>query len=168
MTQLVLSLGSNIEREKHIRFGVNELERAFGSLRVSPVYETTAVGFDGPDFFNLVVAAETDLPLGSVVDVIQAIEAAAGRVRGEKRFQSRSLDIDILLFGEADLHPQGYDIPREEIEHAAYVLKPLADLLPDQLHPVRAEAFVEMWQARLQGQPPMRVVELGLATVGPV
>ena len=167
MTQLVLSLGSNIEREKHIRFGVSELQRVFGQLRVSPVYETTAVGFEGPDFYNLVVIAETGLALDTVIDEIRAIEAAAGRVRGEKCFQSRSLDIDILLFGEADLHTRGYDIPRDEIEHAAYVLKPLADLLPAQRHPVRGEPFGLMWQARRQGQPPMRRVDMGLTTARP-
>ncbi len=166
MTQLVLSLGSNIEREKHIRFGVTELERAFGSLLVSPVYETVAVGFDGPDFYNLVVVAETGLALGEIMEKIRGIEAAAGRIRGEKRFQSRSLDIDVLLFGEADLRPRGYDIPRDEIEHAAYVLKPLADLLPDQPHPLSGISFGQMWRVRMQGQSPMRLVDVGLATVG--
>lgn len=165
MTQLVLSLGSNIEREKHIRFGITELQGIFGPLQVSPVYESAAVGFDGPDFYNLVVVTDTELVLEQVIARIQAIEAAAGRIRGEKRFQSRSLDIDILLFGEADLHPQGYDIPREEIGHAAYVLKPLADLLPRQRHPVSGEAFYSMWQSREQGQPVMRRVEMDLVRV---
>ena len=166
MTQLVLSLGSNIEREKHIRFGISELTRLFGTLRVSPVYETAAVGFNGPDFFNLVAVADTALKLEEVIDKIRAIETVAGRVRGEKKFQDRNLDIDILLFGDADLHPQGYDIPRDEIEHAGYVLKPLADLLPQEQHPVSREPYIKMWQARMADQPPMNEVVLDLAQVG--
>lgn len=165
MTQLVLSLGSNIEREKHIRFGISELTRIFGALRISPVYETAAVGFSGPDFFNLVVIAHTELKLEEAIDKIRAIETVAGRVRGEKKFQDRSLDIDILLFGDSDLHQLGYDIPRDEIEHAGYVLKPLADLLPQQRHPVSGEGFMQMWQARMAQQPPMREVEIDLARV---
>lgn len=165
MTQLVLSLGSNIEREKHIRFAVDELRRCFGDLRVSPVYENAAVGFDGADFYNLVVVTGTDLPLEAVIEKLQAIEAAAGRIRGAKRFEDRSLDIDILLFGAADLHPQGFNIPRDEIAHAAYVLRPLADLLPQQRHPVSGESFAAMSRAFAGEQADLRRVELNLAPV---
>ena len=56
MTQIALSLGSNIEREKHLQFAIDGLTELLGKLDLSPVYETRAVGFDGPDFYNLVVA----------------------------------------------------------------------------------------------------------------
>lgn len=146
MTQLVLSLGSNIEREKHIRFALTELAKLFGKLEISPVYETRAVGFDGPDFLNLVVLVNTPLELETLVKGIQKIEADAGRVRGTKNFQSRKLDIDILLFGNADLSHQGRNIPRREIEHVAHVLKPLSDILPNMRHPISGRCFDALWK----------------------
>jgi len=147
MTQLALSLGSNIEREKHLQFAIVGLSDLLGTLQISPVYETAAVGFDGPDFYNLVVVAQTQLALEDLIERIRRIETGAGRIRGEKRFASRNLDIDVLLYGQADLRDQGRDIPRREIDHAAYVLKPLADILPDGVHPVTGERFAAMWQA---------------------
>lgn len=163
MTQLVLSLGSNIERDKHVRFAIRKLSELFGNLRISPVYETTAFGFDGPDFYNLVVIALTELELDDVLEKLREIETGAGRVRSKKCFQSRSLDIDVLLFGDADLRGRGYNIPRDEIEHAAYVLRPLADVLPQQRHPVTGERFEKMWQDRMQDQPLQTPVEINFA-----
>ncbi len=158
MTRLALSLGSNIDREKHLEFAIRGLADLLGELDISPVYETRAVGFDGPDFYNLVVVAETELQLDALVEKIRLIETAAGRVRGEKRFASRNLDIDVLLYGNADLRDQGRDIPRGEIDHAAYVLKPLADVLPQGLHPVSGRSFIDMWQAyQNEAQKPVAV-----------
>lgn len=145
MISLVLSLGSNIDRDKHIRFALEQLSENFGPLTISPVYETIAVGFNGPDFYNLVVLAQTDMQIEPIIQQIQMIEAAAGRVRGEKCCESRNLDIDVLLFGDADLRDSGRNIPRDEIVSAAYVLKPLADILPDMRHPVSGQSFSEMW-----------------------
>ena len=147
MTLLALSLGSNIEREKRLQFAIDSLAELLGELRISPVYETRAVGFEGPDFYNLVVLAETKMELDDLIERIRQIETSAGRVRGEKRFASRNLDIDVLLFGDADLRESGRDIPRREIDHAAYVLKPLADVFPDGLHPISGLRFDVMWAA---------------------
>lgn len=158
MTLLVLSIGSNVERERNIRFALQQLEQQFGGLRRSPVYQTAAVGFEGPDFYNLVVAVETELTLDAVLEQVRAIEAGTGRVRGEKRFQSRTLDIDVLLYGEAMLHEQGYDIPREEIRLVAYVLKPLADLLPTALHPQLGISFLQMWREHQGEETEMKAV----------
>ncbi|GAF75114.1 unnamed protein product [marine sediment metagenome] len=158
MTQLVLSLGSNIEREKNIRFALKALKGLFGKLNVSPIYETRAVGFEGPDFYNLVVVVDTSLELDALLDSIRRIENEAGRIREEKSLQSRNLDIDILLLGDANLHDQGCNIPRREIEHAAYVLKPLAYLLPNMRHPVSGQRFEDMWRTFLNDEPaPIRV-----------
>ena len=145
MTLLALSLGSNIEREKHLQFAIEGLTELLGELCVSPVYETRAVGFNGPDFYNLVVLAETGRSLESLISEIRLIETGAGRERGEKRFASRNLDIDVLLYGDANLRAEGRDIPRREIDHAAYVLKPLADVLPDGHHPISGQRFAAMW-----------------------
>lgn len=158
MTLLALSLGSNIERQKHLQFAIDGLHALLGQLSISPVYETRAVGFDGPDFYNLVVLADTQLELDPLIEQIRSIETAAGRIRGEKRFASRNLDIDILLYGDANLREQGWDIPRREIEYAAYVLRPLADVLPQGTHPLSGISFATMWRGyEDDSQRPMKV-----------
>ncbi|MFT5259064.1 MAG: 2-amino-4-hydroxy-6-hydroxymethyldihydropteridine diphosphokinase [Saprospiraceae bacterium] len=145
MPIVAMSLGSNIDREKNIRFAVKELESQFGEIVASPVYLAQAVGFEGPSFYNLAVLLETELPMESVMAINHAIEAGAGRLRGEKSYGSRTLDIDILLYGEESFRGQGRNIPRDEIENAAYVLKPLLDILPDGTHPVSGELYADLW-----------------------
>lgn len=152
MTLLALSVGSNLDREKHIRFALDALHNLLGKLDISPVYETRALGFDGPDFYNLAVVAHTSLKLDSLLEKLHQIERDAGRVRNGKGFKSRILDIDILLFGDANLREQGRNIPRDEIDHAAYVLKPLAEVLPDMRHPVSGRRFKILW-ANFHGDP---------------
>ena len=146
MRQIVLSLGSNIDRENNIRFALQQIEQNFGDCEISPIYETVSVGFEGPNFFNLVLGFEDDQPLLQLRDQLRGIESDAGRVRGAKSFANRVLDIDVLLFGEDNLRSQGFNIPRDEIEKYAYVLKPLADLYPDRRHPLFDKTFKQMWQ----------------------
>ena len=83
-----------------------------------------------PPFFNLVVGFYCSDSVQHIRDSLRRIESIAGRIRGKKSFESRVLDIDILLYGNHNLRGQGYNIPRDEIERFAYVLKPLSDLYP--------------------------------------
>lgn len=145
MTLVVLSLGSNIEREKMIRYALEHIRQRFGELEISPVYETSSVGFDGPPFFNLVAGLHTEDPLAEVIAALREIESGAGRVRGPKSFDSRILDIDVVLYGQEDWRNQGINVPRDEIEKYAYVLKPLSDLYPDLQHPLSGETMRSMW-----------------------
>jgi 2-amino-4-hydroxy-6-hydroxymethyldihydropteridine diphosphokinase len=162
MTLLALSLGSNLQREKHIHFALDALQRQFTRLEISPVYETRAVGFEGPDFYNLVVVVDTALDLDTLLRKLRQIEMDAGRLRDGKSFQSRNLDIDVLLFGEENLRSQGRNIPRSEIEHAAYVLKPLAQILPKMRHPASGQYFEDLWADFDTDQPAPRRVEFDL------
>lgn len=144
--QLVLGLGSNIDRRRHIARGVETLREHFGTVILSPVYESPSAGFEGPNFYNLVAVAESDLPLDAVLGILRDIEGAEGRTRGDDAFVSRTLDIDVLLYGDLVLRDDGYDIPREEITRYAFVLKPLADVLPAQAHPETGIDFGTMWR----------------------
>ena len=159
MTHVVLSLGSNIESEKNIPFAVSEIQNRFGFLEISPVYETTSVGFDGPPFLNLVVGFSSDQDFMSVRDSLREVEAIAGRIRGRKSFDNRVLDIDIILFGEKDFSPN-FNIPRDEIHKYAYVLKPLCDLYPDNIHPILGEAYHHMWDNFEQNDQSLTQVEM--------
>ena len=147
MTETVyLSLGSNINRDENIRSGLDALAAAFGDVIISPVYESEAVGFDGESFLNLVAAINTRLPVGELSRVLREIEADHGRVRGEKKFSSRTLDIDILTYGDVTGEMEGVTLPRDEILKHAFVLLPLADLAPQARHPVTGERYAELRQ----------------------
>ena len=143
---VVLSLGSNIDKETNILAAVTSLREIFGPLDISPIYETSSVGFCGPTFFNLVVGFHSTQSVDDIRETLRSIEAKAGRVRGPKSFASRVLDIDIILYGDANLRKEGYNIPRDEIEKYAYVLKPLADLYPDLTHPIEGRDMISMWR----------------------
>jgi len=145
VTRVVLSLGSNIRREYNIRRAVTAIRKLYGELEISPVYETSSVGFDGPSFLNLVLGFYSTDSVESIRARLHEVEAKAGRVRGRKSFSSRVLDIDIILFGERNLRERGYNIPRDEIEKYAYALKPLSDLYPDLVHPVTGLTIKQMW-----------------------
>lgn len=144
MVTVYLSLGSNIDRAHNIRSGLQRLQEEFGELRLSPVYESEAVGFDGSPFFNLVASIETDLPVAALAARLREIERAHGRVRGEKKFASRTLDIDILTYGDARGDVDGVQLPRDEILKHAFVLRPLADLAPQARHPVLNRRYLDL------------------------
>lgn len=135
-TRVWLSLGSNVEREKHIRAALDALALRFGRLVVSPVYDCAAVGFSGNPFINLVVGIDCDLPVGELSAWLRALEAANGRVRDKNvRFNDRTLDVDILTWGDVQGVVDGIELPRGEIVKHAFVLRPLVDVAPDELHP---------------------------------
>ncbi len=147
MVRVYVSLGSNIDRERNLRGGLADLRTAYGALELSPVYESAAVGFTGEPFLNLVAAFDTDQSIEAVDAELSRIEERHGRVRGDERFAPRTLDIDLLLFGDCVLQQPGLTVPRDEILEYAFVLKPLADLAGAQRHPVSGLTFAELWGA---------------------
>jgi 2-amino-4-hydroxy-6-hydroxymethyldihydropteridine diphosphokinase len=146
MTRIYISLGSNIERDRHIRAGLDALHAEFGELRVSRVFESEAVGFNGRPFYNLVAAAETELPLATVCQRLRAMEFAHGREPDAKKFAPRTLDLDLLLYGDLVCETP-LVLPRGEVLTNAFVLWPLAELAPDLRHPVDGRTMGELWQA---------------------
>jgi len=154
VTRVFLSIGSNIDREKNIRAGVAALRECFGELQLSSVYESEAVGFEGDPFFNLVAGFETDATPEEVVTALRAIEDRHGRVRTGPRFSSRTLDIDLLLYGNA-VFDVPVVIPRKEITRNAFVLLPLAELAPDAVHPLTGKTYAAMWEAFDKASQPL-------------
>ncbi|HEX7916247.1 2-amino-4-hydroxy-6-hydroxymethyldihydropteridine diphosphokinase [Rudaea sp.] len=145
MSRAYLSLGSNLEPEKHLRAALAELRARFGDITVSPVYRCRAVGFDGPDFLNLAVAIDTDLAPAIVNDWLHALEDRHGRRRDVPRFSSRTLDVDIVLYDDLVMTGEGHlELPRPELKHA-FVLKPLADIAPAAMHPVLHKTLAQLW-----------------------
>ena len=159
MTRAYLSLGSNLEPERHLAAALRELRARYGELAVSPVYRTPAAGFDGPDFLNLAVGLDTDEDLVALDACLHALEDRHGRRRDVPRFSSRTLDVDVVLYGDAvQRGPGNLEVPRPDLVEYAFVLKPMADIAPDVVHPVLGRKLAELWAAFPQGDAsPVRV-----------
>lgn len=146
MTMVYVSIGSNIDREKMIRAGVAHLNKRYGDLDISSVYESEAVGFEGDNFYNLVVGYRTRETIQQVTQQLRKIEDAYGRTRTGPRFSSRTLDLDLLLYGDMVLKAGSIDVPREEITENAFVLWPLAEIAPNVIHPILDESMGSLWE----------------------
>jgi len=145
MARVYLSLGSNIDRERHIRAALDALAQSFGELTVSPVYESEAVGFDGDHFYNLVVGVDTNLSVGELQRSIKEIEDENGRERSGPKFSARTLDIDILTYDDCVGDVDGVALPRAEIVKNAFVLLPLVDVAGEELHPQLQMTYSQLW-----------------------
>lgn len=144
--QIYISVGSNVDREKHTRAGLEGMALEFGELTLSSVYESEAIGFSGSHFYNLVVGAKTTKTIKEVCEALKSIESMNGRVRQEKKFAPRTLDLDLLLYDHV-ITKDGVELPRGEIEYNAFVLLPLHELAPEYIHPSTNKSIGELWQA---------------------
>lgn len=158
MPRVFVGIGSNVERDDSIRAGVNDLRAHYGELLLSSVYESEAVGFEGDAFYNLVAAFETDDPIDAVVDVFSAIEARNGRQRGSEKFAPRTLDLDLLLYGDEVISTQRFHVPRDEILRYAFVLWPLAEIAPDLRHPQEQVSYAQLWERFDKNGPALQPV----------
>jgi 2-amino-4-hydroxy-6-hydroxymethyldihydropteridine diphosphokinase len=147
MSTAWLGLGSNINAETHIRAGISALKETFGDVSLSPAYASTAVGFEGADFINLVARVETDMQPLELRQFLRDLEDRYGRKRDAPKFSDRSLDIDILLYDDLVLLSPVLEIPRAEILKFAHVLKPLADLDPGLVHPSELRSLNDIWES---------------------
>ena len=144
MPLCLVSVGSNIEPEKNVRGALQALHEQFGPLLISSIRETTAVGFEGAPFLNLVVGIFTEQPPQRLATVLSYIERIHGRLHNAERFGPRTLDLDLLLYG--DLRDTGLKIPRLEITQHAFVLEPLAEIAPRVRHPELDRTFIQLWE----------------------
>lgn len=143
-----LSLGSNIEPEQRLTAAVRALRERFGAVILSPLYRTRAVGFEGDDFLNAAARIVTEMSPLDLNDWLHALEASEGRRRDVPRFSSRTLDVDMLLYDDLLLEGDGHlQLPRAELTQQAFVLKPMADIAPDLLHPTLGHTLIELWRA---------------------
>lgn len=148
-----VGVGSNVEPVRHVRAAVTALRERFGSLEVSPVYRSRPVGFEGEDFLNLVVGFESVESPEAIDALLGEIERANGRGRDAPRFAPRTLDLDLLLYGDAIIRRDGLCLPRREILEYAFVLRPLADIAGSRRHPLTGETFEALWR-RCRDMPP--------------
>lgn len=146
MARVLLGVGSNISPEVNFFSGLDGLRVLLTNVQCSPVYESSSVGFVGDNFLNCVIVGQTDCTLQVLNQQLKALELQHGREAGQAKLSSKTLDVDILCYDNCVGEFDGITLPRPEILTAAFVLKPLADLLPSELHPVKGEAYASLWE----------------------
>ena len=146
MPAVFVAAGSNVEPERHMRQAVAELEREFQGVRFSSWYRNRAHGFEGDDFINLVAGFTTQLPIKDVLERLHAIERSCGRGRDAPRWAPRSMDLDVLLYGDLRCEQPELKLPRPDLLKRAYMLGPLAELAPEVRHPTEGMTIGELWQ----------------------
>ena len=156
LVEVYVSAGSNIESEKNLRLAYRELEKLAGSLSRSSVYWTKAIGFHGDDFLNMVISFSTRLTLDRIMTELERIQVLSGRRSSASPFSPRTLDLDLLLYGEMVVDSPKISLPRSDITKYAFVLGPLAELAPQLRHPRSGKTMGELWAAFDRNAQPIK------------
>jgi 2-amino-4-hydroxy-6-hydroxymethyldihydropteridine diphosphokinase len=148
-----LSLGSNVgDREAQLREAIRRLKSVGRVQFVSPIYESEPVDFIAqPLFLNCVVAVETSSTPAHLIQQALAIEKAMGRERTQKK-GPRTIDLDILLFGNEVVDTPELTIPHPAMERRRFVLQPLAEIAPEARHPLSGKSVRELLEELPAGQ----------------
>ncbi|MCW5521082.1 2-amino-4-hydroxy-6-hydroxymethyldihydropteridine diphosphokinase [Aureitalea sp. L0-47] len=147
LQHLYLSLGSNMGNKfEHLQEAVNVIFEELGAIeKISPVYKTPAMGFEGDDFLNCVLWVKTRLSANKVLRTVLDIEQKMGRKRGgSKNYTSRPIDIDILFLDDLQKDTKKLKIPHPELENRRFVLQPMADVQPSFEHPVSGKNMIRL------------------------
>ena len=158
MPEVFVGVGSNVDPEMNFVRAIREMDARFGSVRRSRVLRTEAVGFDGDDFLNMVVSWRTDMALDDLMAALGEIEVLCGRSRNDTRFGPRTMDLDLLLYGD-EIHDTP-PLPRPEILEYGFVLGPLAELSPMRMHPILGKTFQDLWLEKRDDMPAMEAVSM--------
>jgi 2-amino-4-hydroxy-6-hydroxymethyldihydropteridine diphosphokinase len=158
VTSVYVAAGSNVAPEHNLARAVSELARQFPGARFSPWYRNRAVGFSGADFINMVAGFDTALGVREVLTRLHAIEALCGRPRAAPRWAPRSMDLDVLLYGDLVCDEPDLKLPRPDLLKRAYMLGPLAALAPQVVHPTAQRTIDELWRSFDQAAHPLVAV----------
>jgi len=145
MTRVWVAAGSNIEPEKNLARACEAVAHTWPGAVFSRGFRNQAVGFEGPEFINMVMGFRTTLPIDAVIARLRAIEVHCGRPRYAPKWASRSMDLDILLFGARVEKTEDYTVPRPDLLKRPYMLGPLAEIAPHEMHPVAGKTIGELW-----------------------
>jgi 2-amino-4-hydroxy-6-hydroxymethyldihydropteridine diphosphokinase len=145
MANIYLGLGSNELPKKNLAIALKQLEIRFGYLSKSTVYRGAAVGFDGDDFLNLVVAIQSDKSPIEICQEIECIHNLIGRIRDNCKWGPRPIDIDLLLYDDLIIDERPVRVPREDILKYSFVLRPIAEIAPNLIHPLTGNTLLEHW-----------------------
>jgi 2-amino-4-hydroxy-6-hydroxymethyldihydropteridine diphosphokinase len=159
MPDVFLGLGSNNNPEKMLCLARKALQEVFTDFQVSPVYRNKAIGFEGPDFFNCVSFFTTEKPFEETVSLIRDIQTTLEQRWNKHVGIARSIDLDLLIYGDLVTNELDIDLPRKDITEYAFVLKPLVDLAPHYLHPVLQVSFQTLWEHFPKAEHPLTYID---------
>ncbi len=154
-----VAAGSNVNPIANLCAALQDLSRHY-ALRISPAYRNQAVGFDGDDFVNLVVGFDTTDSLDDVIGHLHEAEAHCGRPRNAPKWEPRTMDLDLLLYGDVVSEWQGRKLPRPDLLKRPYMLRPMAELAPEVVHPVLGKTMRVLWSELAGDTHEMKRVEL--------
>ena len=159
-----LGLGSNLgDREDNLRGAVSLLRQRVSLIVLSAVYETEPWGYTSqPNFLNLVCAVETGLSPQELLELAQGVERELGRVP-TFRYGPRTMDVDILLYGDEVIETPDLRIPHPRFSERAFALVPLAEIAPALVHPVLRKSIAKLLE-EVSGRE--KVVMLGPLSQG--
>lgn len=160
MPEVFIAAGSNVEPVHNLHRAIDLLRTHYPDLRCSTAYRNRAVGFEGEDFINLVLGFNTAEAADQVLAHLHAAEAACGRERHAPKWAPRSMDLDVLLYGDTVCDRPGLVLPRPDLLKRAYMLGPLAEIAPEFVHPTMKKTIAELWQAFDRTAHPMTPVAL--------
>ncbi len=160
MPDAYVAAGSNVRPRASLNEALRLLGRDYPGLRASRAYSNPAVGFEGDDFINLVIAFPARQPTEALLDRLKSVERACGREPGAPKWGPRTLDLDLLLHGDAVGRFGGKALPHPDLLTRAWVLGPLAELAPAVVHPVAGERIDALWRRFDQRAHPLTPVSL--------
>lgn len=162
MTRVYVAAGSNVEPERNLARACEEIARSWPGAIFSQAYRNKAVGFEGPDFLNMVVGFRTSEPIDVVIARLREIETICGRPRNAPKWASRAMDLDVLLFGARIEKTAEYTLPRPDLLKRPYMLGPMAELAPQEIHPTANKTIGELWNEFDRGAHEMTPVSIVL------
>jgi 2-amino-4-hydroxy-6-hydroxymethyldihydropteridine diphosphokinase len=136
---IFIELGGNQgDRVEFLTRALYEIEKTIGKIiQTSSLYETPPWGFKSDDaFLNQVIELQSDLNSGIMMQKLHQIELQLGRVRGSNQYMSRTIDLDVLFYGQQILKSDVLEIPHPRLHLRRFVLEPMAEIAPDFIHPV--------------------------------
>jgi len=143
--RVFVGAGSNVEPEKNLAHACADIAHSWPDAYFSRAYRNAAVGFEGPDFINLVVGFTTAQPLTAVIARLHAIETQCGRPRYAPKWASRTMDLDVLLYGDLVEKTAEYTVPRPDLLKRPYMLGPMAEIAPEVVHPTAGKTIGALW-----------------------
>ena len=160
--RVFVAAGSNVEPERNLERACADIAHTWPDALFSRAYRNVAVGFEGPDFINLVVGFSAAQPLHSVIERLRGIETNCGRPRYAPKWASRTMDLDVLLYGDLVEKTTDYTLPRPDLLKRPYMLGPLAEIAPDVVHPTEHRTIAELWKQFDRNGHEMKPVTLNL------
>lgn len=148
MKEVTISLGSNINPLINLQKANELIIKNFKLIKSSKIYSSKSEGFQGDDFLNQVILCNTDLEFEKAIQYLKKIETSMGRIKELEKFSDRLIDLDLLTYGNEIIENPDKEVPHKDIEKYSFVLVPLAEVMPNNIHPKLGIAFIDLLETK--------------------